>query len=64
MATDAMFKLEHVANDQAKIKMSIPGISEITQLQKQKKDDYLLNSLARKKFRVGICFERIKICIV
>ena len=54
LATDAMFKLEHGVNDKSKIKNRIPGLNELAELQSVKKDDYMINKLARKKFRVSI----------
>ncbi len=47
-----MYKLEHGAEDQAKMKKAIPGIAQIERMQAQYKDDYMLNKLARNKFRV------------
>ena len=49
-----MFKLEHGVNDKSKIKNRIPGLNELAELQSVKKDDYMINKLARKKFRVSI----------
>ena len=53
MAADAMYKLEHGVSDKDKIKAAKPTIHQLTQMQYDKKDDYLLNKLARNKFRVN-----------
>ncbi len=50
---DAMYRLEHGSDDKNKLKNAIPGIKQIQALQMEKKDDYLLNKLARQKFRVS-----------
>lgn len=61
MATDAMFKLEHGSDD---IKKGQKVKSNLTSLESRRdewKDDYMLNKLARQKFRVmenisvGLC---------
>ena len=54
LATDAMFKLEHGVEDKAKQKKVIPGIAEIAEAQSSKKDDYMLNRIARNMFRVYV----------
>ncbi|KAL3869786.1 hypothetical protein ACJMK2_042423 [Sinanodonta woodiana] len=51
LATDAMFKLEHGTDDQQKGKAVIMGLSQIEYRRSEWKDDYLLNKLARNKFR-------------
>ena len=51
---DAMYRLEHGSDDKNKLKSAIPGIKQIQALQMDKKDDYLLNKLARRKFRVSV----------
>lgn len=51
---DAMYRLEHGSDDKNKLKSAIPGIKQIQALQMDKKDDYLLNKLARRKFRVSM----------
>ena len=53
LATDAMFKLEHGFEDQKKIKSAIPTLLSLEEIQSGKKDDYELNKLARKQFRVS-----------
>lgn len=52
LATDSMYKLEHGTDDVNRSKAAIPGIAQIVELQAMHKDDYLLNQLARKRFRV------------
>ena len=49
-----MYRLEHGSDDKNKLKSAIPGIKQIQALQMDKKDDYLLNKLARRKFRVSM----------
>ena len=51
---DAMYRLEHGSDDKNKLKSAIPGIKQIQALQMDKKNDYLLNKLARRKFRVSM----------
>ncbi|ESO94507.1 hypothetical protein LOTGIDRAFT_161207 [Lottia gigantea] len=51
MATDAMFKLEHGSNDQEKGKKSIMTLSQLEDRMDSYKDDYILNKIARNKFR-------------
>ncbi|KAL5016233.1 hypothetical protein ScPMuIL_005822 [Solemya velum] len=51
MATDAMFKLEHGTDDRSKGQSRVPSLGEIEGYMSMKKDDYLLNRLARDKFR-------------
>ena len=53
LVTDAMYKLEHSSEDSAKLKRVAPTIGTIEERQSQWKDDYLLNKLARAKFRVS-----------
>jgi len=47
-----MYKLEHGVNDQVRSKAVAPSIAQIVDHQATHKDDYLLNQLARKQFRV------------
>ncbi len=49
-----MYKLEHGSEDKSILKNRVPGLKQIEALQLNKKDDYLLNKLARNKFRVSI----------
>ncbi|XP_064625082.1 probable splicing factor YJU2B [Lineus longissimus] len=51
LATDPMFKIDHEATDKTKIKTALPGLGEIELLQTAKKDDYILNKMARQMFR-------------
>lgn len=51
LATDAMYKLEHGFEDKGKSSAAFPGIIQIEKRQALYKDDYMLNKLARKKFR-------------
>ncbi|KAK3580942.1 hypothetical protein CHS0354_006967 [Potamilus streckersoni] len=51
LANDAMFKLEHGTDDQQKGKAVIMGLGQIAYRRSEWKDDYLLNKLARNKFR-------------
>ena len=54
MVNDPMFKLDHDQGDKKNIKKALPGLGIIEQLQSGKKDDYILNKLARRHFRVCI----------
>jgi hypothetical protein len=47
-----MYKLEHGVSDQQRSKTAAPTISQIVEHQATHKDDYLLNQLARRQFRV------------
>lgn len=69
MASDPMFKLDHMGDDVKKMKDLEPVMNNLEQFQKRKKDDYELNSILRKKFRVSeqpasisikheLCFKR------
>ncbi|ELT97877.1 hypothetical protein CAPTEDRAFT_94947, partial [Capitella teleta] len=51
MATDAMFKLEHGANDKDKASEAKSSLAHLTNVQAFHKDDFGLNQLARSKFR-------------
>ena len=52
MNSDAMFKLEHGADDKAKLKAKVAGLGELEAAQSRWKDDDILNSQARNMFRV------------
>jgi len=54
MAIDPMFKLEHGSDDTVKGQKAKANLSIIESMRQDRKDDYLLNKLARHKFRVGI----------
>ncbi|XP_052776847.1 coiled-coil domain-containing protein 130 homolog [Mya arenaria] len=51
MATDAMFKLEHGSDDVKKGKQAITCLSSLESRRDEWKDDYMLNKIARQKFR-------------
>ncbi|CAH1775350.1 unnamed protein product [Owenia fusiformis] len=51
MVNDPMFKLEHGETDKVKHKKSLPNLGELASIQDQYRDDYMLNKLARNKFR-------------
>ncbi|XP_060710831.1 probable splicing factor YJU2B [Hemiscyllium ocellatum] len=51
LETDAMYKLEHGVSDQEKLKIAIPTLSDIQEMQNAWKDDFAMNSMLRKKFR-------------
>jgi len=55
LALDSMYKLEHGADDQSRAKSAVPTIAKVVEMQAAHKDDFLLNQLARKQFRVRIC---------
>lgn len=46
-----MLKLDHTANDAEKALEEAPRIAKLKELRERFKDDYAVNSLARKKFR-------------
>lgn len=52
MATDAMFKLEHGSDDLKKGKAVVMTLNNLEGRREEWKDDYILNKLARQKFRV------------
>lgn len=49
---DAMYQLEHGAKDQSKLQRALPTLQNIQEAQNAWKDDFVLNSLLRQKFRV------------
>ncbi|XP_045159726.2 coiled-coil domain-containing protein 130 homolog [Mercenaria mercenaria] len=51
MVTDAMFKLEHGSDDIQKGKKAISNLGSLEVRRDEWKDDYMLNKLARQKFR-------------
>ena len=57
-----MYRLEHGADDKGKIKAAIPGIKQIELQNRQWKDDYALNRLARDKFRVSTSLAEKIVC--
>ena len=56
LALDAMYQLEHGANDKTKMKKAMPALAEIEEKQSVNKDDYMLNKMARNIFRVSNTF--------
>lgn len=56
LATDPMYKLEHGSDDQYRGKSSVPSIAQIEDMRDAWQDDYILNRLARNKFRVRMRF--------
>ena len=54
MATDAMFKLEHGSDDHKKGRAVVMNLSNLEGKREEWKDDYILNKIARQKFRVSI----------
>ncbi|XP_051897887.1 probable splicing factor YJU2B [Pristis pectinata] len=51
LETDPMYKLEHGVSDQEKLKIAVPTLSNIQDMQSAWKDDFAINSMLRKKFR-------------
>lgn len=51
LATDSMYKLEHGSDDKQRGKSIIPTIGQIADERNQYKDDYIINKIAREKFR-------------
>lgn len=52
LATDSMYKLEHGSDDKQRGKSVIKTIGQIADERNQYKDDYIINKIAREKFRV------------
>jgi hypothetical protein len=52
MANDAMFKLEHTSDDVKKAANVQMSVGQLENRRSDYKDDYILNKLARSKFRV------------
>ena len=50
---DAMFRLEHGEVDRSTLKKALPTLSHIQEAQSAWKDDFALNSMLRKRFRVS-----------
>ena len=53
MATDAMFKLEHKSDDVDRGKKVLSNLGMLEVRRDEWKDDYILNKIARNKFRVS-----------
>ncbi|XP_063431017.1 probable splicing factor YJU2B [Mytilus trossulus] len=51
LATDSMYKLEHGSDDKQRGKSVIKTIGQIADERNQYKDDYIINKIAREKFR-------------
>ncbi|GAB1601134.1 coiled-coil domain-containing protein 130-like [Argonauta hians] len=51
LVKDAMYKLEHGTDDKQKLVSGLPSLAELEEKQEVYKDDFILNSLARSKFR-------------
>ncbi|BFY99769.1 hypothetical protein BsWGS_02809 [Bradybaena similaris] len=51
LATDPMYKLEHGSNDQQKAKERVMSLAQVEESRASMLDDYILNRLARDKFR-------------
>lgn len=52
LETDAMFRLEHGEADRSTLKKALPTLSHIQEAQSAWKDDFALNSMLRRHFRV------------
>ena len=52
IADDPMYKLEHGMKDERKAKEEVPRLSQLEKMQEAKRDDFKLNQMLRKKFRV------------
>lgn len=53
LETDAMFRLEHGEADRSTLKKALPTLSHIQEVQNAWKDDFALNSMLRRRFRVS-----------
>nr|KAG5710256.1 hypothetical protein BaRGS_008972 [Batillaria attramentaria] len=51
LATDPMYKLEHGSDDQQRGKSAVMSLSQIAGMRDSWQDDYILNKMARNKFR-------------
>ena len=54
LATDPMYKLEHGSDDQQRGKVTNLSVAQIEDIRGAWNDDYILNKMARNKFRVRI----------
>jgi coiled-coil domain-containing protein 130 len=54
LAKDPMYRLEHGVKDEQKAKESVPQIEQLQKLQEGKKDDFALNQMLRKRFRISL----------
>ena len=54
MATDAMFKLEHGSDDKEKGADKKANLAKLEESRISMVDDYILNRMARDKFRVSV----------
>lgn len=52
LETDAMFRLEHGEADRGTLQRALPTLSHLQEAQNVWKDDFALNSLLRRRFRV------------
>lgn len=53
LETDAMFRLEHGEADRGTLRKAVPTLSHLQEAQSAWKDDFALNSLLRRRFRVS-----------
>ena len=53
LQSDAMFRLEHNVADRAVLQRAVPTLANLQEAQSAWKDDFGLNSLLRRRFRVG-----------
>ncbi|XP_055770387.1 probable splicing factor YJU2B [Salvelinus fontinalis] len=51
LETDPMYKLDHGGKDKEKLRKALPSLSELQDHQAGWKDDFILNSKLRRKFR-------------
>ena len=56
MATDPMYKLEHGSDDKDRGKVNQMSVAQIEDMRESWLDDYMLNKMARNKFRVSCVF--------
>lgn len=54
MVLDPMYKLEHGSDDAQRGRNVVRTLGELEVGREQYKDDYILNQLARSRFRVGV----------
>ncbi|KAL5970504.1 hypothetical protein TSMEX_001799 [Taenia solium] len=57
LSLDAMYQVEHGVKDKEKAAFSTPALSDLESDRGSFKDDFALNYLARKQFRVGVLID-------
>ena len=63
MATDPMYKLEHGSDDKDRGKTTQMSVAQIEDMRESWIDDYMLNKMARNKFRVSFDSPFFNVCM-